>query len=219
MTTVPQRIERDALTRNRSQHQCRGNHRVAAADACEACGLRIGTELHGTLACAFDLEDAVRHIVATDISLVGSIEEDECILLDGVIYPAFQLLASKRCAGGVVGIAQVDDIHMLARQIGHEAILGRAGQIDDIRPSSVGSQRAASTAHDVGIHIDGIDGIGDGDAHIQSQQFLKVARVTLGTVANKNFVGRNVDTTCTEIVLHDCLTQEVVATFGTITTE
>ena len=51
------------------------------------------------------------------------------------------------------------------------------------------------------------------------QQLLKVTRIALRTIVDKNLVDTEVYTTCQEVVLQDGLTQEVVALLRTITAE
>ena len=61
--------------------------------------------------------------------------------------------------------------------------------------------------------------VGDSHHAVGTQQLLKIARVTLGTIAYENLVCRNVDAAGTEVVFHDGFAQEVVAPLRTITSK
>ena len=51
------------------------------------------------------------------------------------------------------------------------------------------------------------------------QQLLEITCITLCTVIDKNLIDTEMHTTRQEVVLQDCLAQEVVALFGTIASE
>ena len=176
-------------------------------------------KLYRHLTCTLQFVDAVWYAVMADESLIRHIVADESVVLLSVSYPFLQFVARKGGACRIVRIAEIDDVDALAGQFGHKAILCRAGQIDDVRPPSVGTQHACPSAHDIGIDIDGVNRVGDGDAHVRTEQFLEVAGVALGTVADKYLVLTDVDATTSEIVFYDGMAQKVVSLLRSVATE
>ena len=96
--------------------QLHGHHGVGAAVAGEAGGLGEGAELDGTGSGALDLIDGVGHILLGDEGLIGGVVEDDGAVGVGVVHPRLQLLLGGYRAGGVVGEAQVDDVHLLLEE-------------------------------------------------------------------------------------------------------
>ena len=219
LAAEPELVEGDALALEGADADVLGDDGVAAADAGEACGLRERAELDGTLAGAANLVDAVRDVRVLNVSLVGGIEEDEGIVLQGVVHPLAQFLAGDDGARRVVGIAEVDDVDGASLgQFGNETVLGCRGHVAHVGPAAV-AVGAAAAYHDVGVDVDGIDGVGDADEVVPVQQLLEVAGVALGAVVDEDFVDAEADATRLEVVLQDGLAQEVVALLGSVATE
>ena len=128
LTAQPQLIQVHPLAL-----QFLGHYGVAAAGAGKACDLGEGADLHGTLACTLDLEDAAGKLTLRDEALVGGIVQDNSIILAGVVHPCFQLCAGVGSAGGVVGAADIDDIclHALVRHA-KEAIFLPGAAVNDL---------------------------------------------------------------------------------------
>ena len=77
-----------------------------------------------------------------------------------------------------------------------------------------------AASHDVRIDVDGVNGIGYGDADVVGdKELLEVARIALGTIANKDFVSRDVGTARLEVDTGDGFSQKVVAVVWPIATE
>ena len=47
------------------------------------------------------------------VGFVGCIIHDDAVVLDGIIHPPLELLLGDDGTCGVVGVAQIDDIHPL----------------------------------------------------------------------------------------------------------
>lgn len=120
---------------------------------------------------------------------------------------------------GLLGVAQVDEVYAVLGQFRHKAVLFRTGQVGDVAPRAAFLQHASSSAHDVAVHVDRIDGVGDGHAVVPAQQFADASRVALGAVVDEDFGGREVDAAWGEVVLQDGLDEEVVALFGAVAAE
>jgi hypothetical protein len=73
--------------------------------------------------------------------------------------------------------------------------------------------------HDVRIDVDRIDRILNGDAVIRAEDVEDVAGVALGAVGDEDFVGRNVHTVGTVVVLGDGLAEEVVPLLRAVAAE
>ena len=110
LATQPQLVERDALTLEGADGDLFRHDGIAAANAGEACRLRIRTELNGTLAGSTNLVDRMGDLRILDVGLIGGIVEDQGIVLQGVVHPLAQFLLANDRSRGVVGIAEIDDI-------------------------------------------------------------------------------------------------------------
>ena len=132
--------------------------------------------------------------------------------------PSGKLRLFQRRAGGVVRIAQVHHVRRRFRQLRHEAVFRRAGQIDDARIGAV-LVAAAAPGHHVRIHIDGIDRIGHGHGAVRRKQLLNVAHVALGTVGYEDLVGRDIHAPAGIVALPDGFAQKIVAVFRPIAAE
>ena len=161
------------------------------------------------------LVDGVRDVIVLDIGFVGRIIEYQRVVFQGVVHPFFEFFLADHRACGVVGIAQVDDIHTAVGYLGHKAVFLRTRHIGHIAPFAVGLAARPST-HDVRVDVNGIDGVGDTDAVVPAHQLADVAGIALGTIVDKDFAGVEVYASGQKIVLHDGLTQKQIALFGTV---
>ena len=109
--------------------------------------------------------------------LVGGIVEDDGIVGFGVGNPGFELLAGSGGAGRVVWVAEVDQVGLFIRDGGHKAILGGAGEVDEALVGAIFISFAGVASHDVGVYINGVDGVGDGDFVILAKDVEDVAGV------------------------------------------
>src|SRR5690606_16479915 len=112
----------------------------------------------------------------------------------GVGDPIGELLAGGGGTGGIVGVAQVDEIDPALGNRGDEIILRRAGQVDQ---SGVGALFIGLTGipgHHVGVDVDRIDRIGDRDDIVTSENIEDIAGVALGTVGDEHLVGGDAET-------------------------
>src|SRR5690606_29768863 len=126
---------------------------------------------------AFDLVDGARHAFFADEGLVGGVVEDDGTVLAGVSHPSGELLTGGGGPGRVVRIAEVDQIHLLFGNGRDEIVFRCARQVDEtaVGPAVVGF--AGVAGHHIGVHVDRIDGIGDGDAVARPEDVENVAGV------------------------------------------
>ena len=120
------------------------------------------------------------------------------------------MLAGGGGAGGVVGIAKVDQVHWFSGQLRHKGVLRCARQVDQSGIGALGVGGAGVPGHDVGIHVNRVDGVHDGHAVAMAQDVEDVAAVALGTVGNEHLVVGHLQATVAEIAPGDGLAQEIV---------
>ena len=71
---------------------------------------------------------------------------DQGVVLQSVVHPLSQLLFGDNRTRGVVGVTQVDHVHMAVfGKAGCKAVLCRTGHIHHVRPASV--LKGAATAY------------------------------------------------------------------------
>ena len=209
----PHVVEADAAA-----HERAGDDRPAAAGAGEAGGFGEAAELDGAGLRARYLIDAAGQAGVGDVRAVGRVVEDDAAVLVGVVHPGPELLARGGHARGVVGEAEVDEVGHALRQSGEEAVLRRAGHVDDVRPLFAVPVPGAA-GHGVGVDIDGVHGVADGHHAVLGEDVADVAAVALGPVGDEELVGRYLHAQGRVVVGHDGLAQEIIALIGAVAHE
>ena len=189
VAAVPQRVQRHRLALVVAGRQLLGDDGAGQPGAGEAGGLREAAELDGHLARARDLVDAVHLTGLADEGLVGGVEQDDRLVLAGVLHPAGQRGARQHRAGGVVGRAEVDEVDLPVGQRRVEAVLGGGGQVDQPAVAAAGVGGAGAAGHDVGVDVDRVDRVGHRHHVVDGEDLLHVARVALGAVGDEHLVG------------------------------
>ena len=130
----------------------------------------------------------VRDLRVGDEGLVGGVEEDHAVIGIGVVDPLLQLGLAGHGAGRVVGEAEVDDVHLACRQRRDETVGLVARHVDHVGvvPLVVGLAGAAD--HDVGVVVDRVDRVADGDDVVQGEDVQDVGAVALGAVGDKHLL-------------------------------
>jgi hypothetical protein len=133
--------------------------------------------------------------------------------------PRLQILAAGHGAGGIVRRAEVGEVDAPGGRRWREAVLFGGGQVEDAGVTAVVVGLAGSTRHDVGVDVDGIHGVGYGDAAVLVEDLLDVAAVLLAAVGDEDLVGLDGDAARAVVVLLDQLEQERVAVLGSVAVE
>ncbi len=207
----PQFVEVVLLTAGRGAHDVFRHDHQAAADTGEAGGLGEGAELDGALLGPFDFVDGVRDLRVGDERLVGGVKEDHAVVGIGVIDPLLQLGLAGHGAGRVVGEAEIDNVHLLRRQRRDETVGLVARHVDDVLviPLVIGFAGAAD--HDVGVVVDRVDRVADGDDVVQGEDVEDVGAVALGAVGDEHLLGLQGNAERLVGFLDDGVDQPVVA--------
>ena len=219
LAAVPEGIERDSPSFDVGGSHFLGDDRVAAAHAGEACRLGEAAYLDGHLLRSAYLVDGVGDVRFGDIGLVGGVEDDERVVGQGVVDPSLELFVGECRAGGVVRVAEVEEVDAVVGNIGDEAVGLRGGEVGDVAPFAAVVERAGASAHDVAVDVDGIDGVGDAHAVVPPEEFADVARVALGSVADEHLRGAEADAPRLEVVFEDGFNEEVVTLFRSVSAE
>lgn len=74
-------------------------------------------------------------------------------------------------------------------------------------------------AHDVGVEIDRVNGIGYGEFEVAAEDFLDAGDVCFRTVTDEDFVKIEVDASRFIVTVDDGLAEEVIALFRTVAAE
>src|SRR5690606_38830454 len=143
----------------------------------------------------------------------------EAAVFVGVVDPLLERLARRDGAGRVVGEAEVDEVGRLRRKLGNEPVLGRRGQVGQPLVPPVGGGPAGVAGHDVRVHVNGIDRVGDGDGVAFAQDVQDVAAVSLAAVGDEHFVGGDVAAARRVVVPTDRVAQPVIPLAGAVAVE
>ena len=219
MAAVPELVQRDAFAFQRGGSEFFRHNGVAAAYSRESGSLREAAELDGAFLRSLYLIDGVGHVVFADEGFVGGIEQNQRVVGERIVHPFLQLGLGQGGARGVVGVAEVDDVDALVRNLRDEVVLGGTRHVGDVAPLAVFLQYSGTSAHHVAVYIDRINRVGHAYAVVVAENVADVSRVALCSVVHEDFRRTEVDAAWKVIVLDDGFYQEVVSLLGTISTE
>ena len=132
-----------------------------------------------------------------------------------VIDPGLELAGIKHRAGWVIGRAEVDDVCDFVWQGRAKAVFSRRGHVDDIRPAFCFLVIAAGASrHGVGVDIDRVDGVADGDFVFYGEDIANVAAIAFCAIRNEYLVDIDIDSACVKVVFCYGFTQKIVALLG-----
>ena len=219
MAAVPELVQRDAFAFQRGGSEFFRHNGVAAAYSRESGSLREAAELDGAFLRSLYLIDGVGHVVFADEGFVGGIEQNQRVVGERIVHPFLQLGLGQGGARGVVGVAEVDDVDALVRNLRDEVVLGGTRHVGDVAPLAVFLQYSGTSAHHVAVYIDRINRVGHAYAVVVAENVADVSRVALCSVVHEDFRRTEMDASRKVIVLEDGFYQEVVSLLGTISTE
>ena len=108
---------------------------------------------------------------------------------------------------------------MLFGQLRGKVILCGAGQICYPFEVAVLLELAGTPCHDIGVKVDGVYRVGDGHSVSEAEDFLDIAAVAFGAIADKDFISAEVQPIGLVIVFENGFCQEAVALFRAISPE
>ena len=216
---VPERMERFFFAVERFSEECFWHDGECAADAGEAAVFREAAELDRALVGAGDFVDGMRDSRFADVGFVGGVVEEDGFVAERVLDPAGELLAGGDRAGGIVREAEVDDVHLFLRDVGDEAVGSVAREINKPLVGADFVRGASVPGHDVRVHVNGIDGVHDGDEIVVAEDVEDAAAVALRSVGDKNFVVLDVEAPVAVVVLRDGVSEKIVALLGAVASE
>ena len=155
-----------------------------------------------------------------DKGLIGGVIQDDGAVLVGIVHPHLQLLPGGHRAGGVVGEAEINDVHLLLGGLGHKAVGLYAGHIHQAAPpAQLGYKVPGPARHGVGVYIHRIDGVAHGHHIVHVEDVPDVAAVALCAVGDEDLLGLDVHAPLLIVELGDGLPQEGIALLGAVAME
>mmetsp|Transcript_9636 Transcript_9636/g.15255 ORF Transcript_9636/g.15255 Transcript_9636/m.15255 type:complete len:388 (-) Transcript_9636:77-1240(-) len=163
----------------------------AQADARETGQLREGSRLDGALFGTWDFVDGLGAVGVSDEGRVGRVEDKDLSVGLAEGHQFCELSLGGAGTGGVVGVAEHDDISVLGnREVREEAIVGRAGHVRDaIVLLGIRIAHARATGNDGGVDIHGVRRVLRRDLGRGAEEELEAAKVALRSVRYEHFVG------------------------------
>jgi len=160
----------------------------------------------------------MRQFRISNKGFIRGIEENERLVGLRIINPCLKLFTCGSRACRIVREAEVDEVNRLRRQLRDKSIRLRTVQIDKPFVTPLGVL-PCTAGHDVGIHIDRVNGIGNGNRQLIGEQLLNIGGIALRTVAHKDLIGRHICSAGLKIIDRKCLAQEVIPLLRTIPAE
>ncbi len=133
----------------------------------------------------------------------------------GVIDPVSQDFPIGTGPGGIIGKTKIDQIDSLAGRSGNIMVSWCRLQIEQATVAPV-RRGSGTTGHDVGVDIDGVDRIGDGDARLRGEDFLNMSAVAFRAIGNEYFVRGDVASERGVGAVGDGFSKEWVALLGAV---
>ena len=146
----------------------------------------------------------MRHILLGNIGFIGSIINDDRTVFVCIINPLLKLRLCDRRSCGVIGEAEINDVRYFLGKLGCKIIVCGTWHVDHIAPClRCLIISTCSACHHIGIHIYGINRVTDSDLIVNTENFLNIAGITLGTVRHKDFISGNIAASLLIVVLRN----------------
>ena len=110
-----------------------------------------------------------------DVGLIGRVVQNGRAVLVRVVDPTLQHFLRCSHAGGVIGIAQINQIDALPGEIGNEIVLRSNRKINQSAVAAGGVCRTCVAGHHIGIHVDRVNGVQDGDHVIRPEDIQNIS--------------------------------------------
>ena len=92
-------------------------------------------------------------------------------------------------------------------------------EVNDAGKMAVGLEFSSASRHDIGVQVNGINGIRDGYYVIDAKDLLNIAAVTFGTVADEDFIPFHPESAARIIMFNDGVDEKIVALFRAVAAE
>src|SRR5574344_1633345 len=175
-------------------------------------------EFHSHFSSSPYLINRVRNRLITNVSLICSIVKDYRIIVYCIVNPFTKFFFSKNCSCWIIWITQIYHVNTMIWNLRYEVIVSSARNICNVTPLIV-FKNSSTSNHHVRIYVDRINRICNSDIVVPAQDFLEISSITLGSIVYKNLVHIKMYSPREKIILDNCLTQEIISSFWTITSE
>jgi len=216
---IPEGLKRDGFAVRRISGDLFGNYSKGTTNPCKARRLGKTARLNGNFAGTLNFINGMRNRFILNKRFISRIKQNNGFMGKGIINPFFQLLACRNRTGRIVGITEINQIHRLLGNIGDKIVFGCTGHINNSAVAAGIVCRPRPAGHHIGIHIYRIDRVSHGSHIVQAEDFLQIADVAFGTVADKDFVRRDLRPSCLKVVFGNGFPQKLIALFRTIAAE
>ncbi|MBA7663519.1 hypothetical protein ES703_71564 [subsurface metagenome] len=135
-----------------------------------------------------------------DKSLVSGVEEDDSFCPMCEINPFLQSFFARNRSRRIIRKAEINNINSLLWYIRDKVILSGARHIDDFFILAVSARRTGPTSHNIAIDIDRIHRVWYSNDIVSAEDFLNIARIALGTVADEYFVRFQLDASAVKVI-------------------
>ena len=161
-------------------------------------------KLYGTGPCPLALVYGMGHVRLGNICLICRVINDHGPHFVCIIHPLLKLCFMNGSAGRVIGKTKIDQIRRFLRKLGRKIIFRGTGHIDHITPGlRVRIISSGPSRHHVGVHINRIHRVAHCNRIVRTENFLDIPGIALCPVGHKDFVCRNVASSCLVIVFRN----------------
>ncbi len=216
MPSEPKWMQRFFFSVRGGGHKAFRDNGIGTAGTGKSCSFWQASEFNGYFTGSFNFKDRMRDIPIGDISLIGSIKQNDGFVLKGVFHPLLQFLSACCCSGRIVGVTQENNIYLLFRDLRDKIILSGTGHIYKPVVITFLVVPACTACHHACIHIYRVYGILHGNDILLPKNLEDVACVAFRPIGNKNLVGLYVRTATLVFALCNGVAEKIITLFGTV---
>ena len=154
-----------------------------------------------------------------DERFVRGIKQDQGLVGTGVVHPCLELRLRRDSAGGVVGIAEVDQVNRFTGNLRCKPVVGADRQVGEAAITTVIARLACAASHHIAVDVNRIHRIGHCNAIATPKDVENIAAVAFGAIRDKDLLGADLTTPGLEVIAGNRLAKPAIALFWPIAVE
>ncbi len=151
--------------------------------------------------------------------LVRGIKQDQRLVGTGVVHPFLQLGLRRYSAGGVVGIAEVNQVNRFTGNLCCKPVVCADRQVGQAAITAVIARLACAASHHIAVDVNRIHRIGHCNAIATPKDVENIAAVAFGAIRDKDLLCADLTSPGLEVIAGNRLAKPAIALFRPIAAE